>query len=86
MKNSNDSFTDRQRTGVHGPLLGSSQLTTFRASRITDSGRRTFFQSGEEHLDSVIRTIRDKLSPEFPSTRALDFHGGLKGVFLSAAE
>jgi len=85
MKISNDSSTDWQRMGSTDPYWAVLTDDRFHASRITDSARREFFQSGEEHLDSVIQTIRDTLSPEFAPTRALDFGCGVGRVLLALA-
>lgn len=57
----------------------------FRTATITDAARREFFESGEKHLDSVIKTIRERISPDFAPLRALDFGCGVGRVLIPIA-
>ncbi len=85
MKISNDASTDWQRMGFTDPYWAVLTDEKFRASRITDSARREFFQTGEEHLDSIIQRIRDRLGPDFAPSRALDFGCGVGRVLIPLA-
>jgi SAM-dependent methyltransferase len=85
MKFTSDSSTDWQRMGSTDPYWAVLTDDAFRASRITDSARREFFRSGEEHLDSVMQTIRHWISHDFAPTRALDFGCGVGRVLIPLA-
>ncbi len=85
MKISSDSSTDWQELGSTDPYWAVLTHERFRTGRITDSARREFFGSGEEHVDSVMQTIRDSLVPDFAPTRALDFGCGVGRILLPLA-
>lgn len=85
MKIFTDSSTDWQRFGETDPYWAVLTHEKFRASRITADARREFFQSGEDHLESVIRTIRDTIDVNFSPSRALDFGCGVGRVLIPLA-
>ena len=85
MRISNETSTDWQRMGSVDPYWAVLTEDRFRASTITDAARREFFESGEKHLDYVMRTIRETVSPDFAPSRALDFGCGVGRVLVPIA-
>jgi SAM-dependent methyltransferase len=80
-----ESSTDWQRIGETDPYWAVLTHEKFRTSRITAGARQEFFQSGEDHLDSVIQTIRDRIDASFSPSRALDFGCGVARVLIPLA-
>jgi SAM-dependent methyltransferase len=85
MKISNDASTDWQRLGSTDPYWAVLTHDRFRASALTESARREFFESGEEHLESIVQTIRSTLDSNFAPSRALDFGCGVGRVLVPLA-
>ena len=77
--------TDWQRFGATDPYWAVITDEKFHGSTITPEARREFFQSGEDHIESVVRTIRDKVDASFSPSRALDFGCGVGRVLIPLA-
>jgi SAM-dependent methyltransferase len=85
MKISNETSTDWQRMGSVDPYWAVLTDDRFHSSTITDAARREFFESGERHLDYVIKTIHERISPDFAPLRVLDFGCGVGRVLVPIA-
>lgn len=79
--------TDRawERFGDTDPYFGVLSDATFRDAQAEGEARRDFFRSGDEHVETFIRIIRDSLDPEFAPRRALDFGCGVGRVAIPLA-
>lgn len=66
-----------ERFGQAEPYYGVLSRERFRRQELNDGTIREFFQSGEEHVEFVMRTIRAHVAPDFKPARALDFGCGV---------
>ena len=53
--------------------------------KLSGNARRKFFDSGVEHIDSVLSIIRERLDPDFEPQRALDFGCGVGRLVIPLA-
>lgn len=59
------------------PYYGVITRGRFRRAQLDEPALHEFFQSGREHVEFVLGTIRNHLMPAFSPTRALDFGCGV---------
>jgi SAM-dependent methyltransferase len=58
----------------------------YRRDQLTDQGLRRFFDSGERHVDQLLRTIRDRLDPRFVPSSVLDYGCGVGRTLVPFAQ
>lgn len=63
--------------GQRDPYYGVLTTDRFRNDRLDAASRAEFFESGEKHIDYVMKTIRSVYAPEFRPRRVLDFGAGV---------
>lgn len=76
---------DWEAWGLKDAYFGVLTDARFRAAVLDDEARRTFFESGRMHVDSVLETCRSRLLPGFAPRRALDFGCGVGRVAIPLA-
>jgi SAM-dependent methyltransferase len=63
--------------GRTDPYYGVMAYDKFRKSNLTEQHLTEFFQSGREHVEFILDTIRAHIHPGFSPSRALDFGCGV---------
>jgi 2-polyprenyl-3-methyl-5-hydroxy-6-metoxy-1,4-benzoquinol methylase len=63
-----------ERFGATDPYYGVYSVDAYRQENLDADARRTFFASGEEHVDTVLATVRRLARPDFAPRSVLD-HG-----------
>ena len=53
--------------------------------QLSDAARAKFFESGEDHIETMFSIIRDRLDPAFEPRRALDFGCGVGRLLIPLA-
>ena len=81
----NSDSSDWERFGELDPYWAVLTEEKFRVTKLSAESRREFFQSGEEHLESVSKIIREILHPGFAPTRAVDLGCGVGRVLVPLA-
>ena len=80
----NNSDADWERFGSTDPYFAVLTAPEFHG-RLSEVERVKFFASGEEHIDTVLSIVRDRLDPSFSPVRALDFGCGVGRLLLPLA-
>ncbi len=80
----NDSDRDWEAFGKRDPYFAVLTAPEFHGA-LTGSAREKFFQSGEEHIETVLSIIRDRLEPNFTPQSALDFGCGVGRLVIPLA-
>lgn len=62
--------------GRRDPYFGAITKPRYHREQLSSENRADFFESGSEHIESVLAAIRKHLDPQFTPTRALDFGCG----------
>ncbi len=75
-----------ERIGATEPYWGVLTHDMYRARHMTAQNRQLFFQSGEDHVARVFRTVRRHVKPDFEPKTALDFGCGVGRVVLPLAQ
>lgn len=80
--------TDRnwEKLGETDPYWAVLTHEKYRKLQLTDESRDDFFKSGYEYVDLVLRTIRERLVPDYSPTRALDFGCGVGRLVIPLSE
>ena len=73
------------RWGLQDPYFAVLTLEEYRQERLSDESKKQFFQTGQQHYDHVLATIRAHLGAPFNPKRALDFGCGTGRVLLAMA-
>lgn len=63
--------------GAEDPYFGVSTYEKFKTSNINDEAKAEFFETGEEHISSVVAEIRRVFDAEFSPKNALDYGCGV---------
>jgi SAM-dependent methyltransferase len=81
------SNTDRawEQLGRNDPYFAVIVHEKYHRGRLNENSLREFFESGQAHIDFVIRTIRTHLNPHFQPTKALDFGCGVGRLIVPLA-
>lgn len=74
-----------EKYGEVDPYFGVVSHEKFRSDRLDGSAYEEFFRSGEEHVEAVLRTIREHLDPGFRPERVLDFGCGVGRLLVPLA-
>lgn len=71
--------TDRawEAFGRHQPYYGVVSHDRYRKENLTAGERRSFFRTGEEHVEFIFDTIATKVTSDFRPRRAIDFGCGV---------
>ncbi len=75
-----------ERWGVRDPYYGVLADERYRRNQLTDESLRRFFDSGERHVDQLVRTIRDRLDPRFAPSSVLDYGCGVGRTLVPFAQ
>jgi len=71
--------------GKQDPYFGVLTHPRFRKSNLDDASKAFFFDTGEEHIEHVFKTVRHVVTPDFSPRRALDFGCGVGRLVLPLA-
>ena len=74
-----------EKYGADDPYYGVLKHGAFKTHAFDDASRASFFQSGEEYVDSVFRDIHEHLGQQDPFARALDFGCGVGRLVIPLA-
>jgi 2-polyprenyl-3-methyl-5-hydroxy-6-metoxy-1,4-benzoquinol methylase len=87
-RNGPDLSTDHawEEWGRCDPYYGVITDPRFKRSQITEESRREFFESGANHVDYVMRTIRRCIAPDFTPQTVLDFGCGVGRTLIPFAK
>ena len=66
-----------EKFGKYDPYYGVMTCDKFRKENLTEEHLNEFFQSGRDHVEYILETIRESISPGFSPSRALDFGCGV---------
>lgn len=79
-----DSWAERtwRPFGRSDPYYGVCSHEMFRSHRMDAATRQAFFASGEEHVEQVLRTIREAVAPDFEPRSVLDFGSGVGRLLI----
>lgn len=79
--------TDRdwEAWGQNDPYYGVLSKEDFRIGALSADAKQAFFKSGEQHVNSVLDTIRKTFSAEFRPLRSLDFGCGVGRLLIPLA-
>jgi 2-polyprenyl-3-methyl-5-hydroxy-6-metoxy-1,4-benzoquinol methylase len=72
-----DPYKEWEKFGKRDPYYGVMTYDRFRKHNLTESHLAEFFQSGRDHVEYVLETIRASVQPDFSPSRALDFGCGV---------
>lgn len=81
------SRTDREwvRLGDVDPYYGVLSHPKYRRDALDDAALASFFSSGQEHVDHVLRVLRQRFRPDFHPLHSLDFGCGVGRVAIPLA-
>jgi len=74
-----------KKFGRQDPYYGVLSQDKYRKGNLTPAALREFFDSGRQHMDFVLATIRRHLDPQFRPRRALDFGCGVGRCLIPMA-
>lgn len=79
--------TDRdwEEWGKSDPYFGVLSSDEFHDDNLDEGALAKFFQTGEEHIDQVLRTIRDRLDRDFQARRCADLGCGVGRLVIPLA-
>jgi SAM-dependent methyltransferase len=79
--------TDRvwEKWGRDDPYFGVLSDDSYHTVNLTEENRVEFFRSGEEHVDSLLATIRARFQPDFEPGQSLDFGCGVGRLLIPLA-
>ena len=80
-----DPLREWESFGRVDPYYGVITLEPYRKKNLSEEALRSFFASGERHVESLFESIRRRLDPEFAPRRALDFGCGVGRLTLPLA-
>ena len=72
--------------GRRDPYYGVITHPKFTRSQITEESKREFFESGANHVDYVVGTIRRCIAPDFAPKNVLDFGCGVGRTLIPFAK
>ena len=75
-----------ERWGAIQPYWAVCSESRFSSATISDSALREFFDSGEEHVDRIFRTVEEHLDRNFKPRAALDFGCGVGRIVIPLAK
>ena len=80
--------TDKQweRLGKEDPYFGVLMDDEFKRENLNEHAKSEFFRSGEEHIDFIIRVIKQHLDANFCPKRSLDFGCGTGRLVIPIAK
>jgi 2-polyprenyl-3-methyl-5-hydroxy-6-metoxy-1,4-benzoquinol methylase len=76
---------DWEKWGATDPYFGVYSDSRFRRNQIKERDREAFFQTGREHVDHVLSTIRRVFNPAFAPSSGLDFGCGVGRLVIPMA-
>lgn len=79
--------TDRdwEAWGQNDPYYGVLSKEDFRIDALSADTRQAFFDSGEQHVDALLHTIRNTFCADFRPQRSLDFGCGVGRLLIPLA-
>ena len=80
----NNSDQDWEIFGKTDPYFAVLTAPEFHG-QLSDAARKKFFDSGEEHVETILSIIRERLDSSFAPERALDFGCGVGRVLIPLA-
>lgn len=76
---------DWEAWGSKDPYFGVLSLEQYRQENLSDAGRASFFESGEQHVGELLARIRTRFDPAFKPARSLDFGCGVGRILIPLA-
>ncbi|MFT7488320.1 MAG: SAM-dependent methyltransferase [Candidatus Promineifilaceae bacterium] len=83
---SNQTDADWEWFGKNDPYYGVVSWDCFRENSLDDATKAAFFQHGEDYVQDLLRVIRERVSADFVSHRALDFGCGVGRITIPLAK
>jgi len=80
-----NSDRDWEQLGRNDPYFAVVAYEKYHKGSLNENSLREFFESGQAHIDFVIRTTRTHLNPHFQPTKALDFGCGVGRLIVPLA-
>jgi SAM-dependent methyltransferase len=80
----NNSDRDWELFGKSDPYYAVLTAPEFHG-QLSDAARAKFFESGEEHIETMLSIIRERLDPAFAPRRSLDFGCGVGRLLIPLA-
>jgi SAM-dependent methyltransferase len=77
-----ESDTDWENWGARDPYFGVLTDPRYRADKLTKTDLEAFFATGEENVDSVLRTCRSYFGSAFSPNSVLDFGCGVGRLLI----
>lgn len=74
-----------ERFGKQDPYFGAVSYDRFRRENLNEQTKSEFFQSGENHIDFIVKAIRQHLDADFNPGRCLDFGCGVGRLVIPMA-
>lgn len=76
--------TDKQweKFGKEDPYFGVITHEKYSRKNLTKKAKQEFFKSGKEHVEDVLKTIKEKVDKSFNPKEALDFGCGVGRIVL----
>jgi 2-polyprenyl-3-methyl-5-hydroxy-6-metoxy-1,4-benzoquinol methylase len=82
VENSDQDWSEFGKTDPYFAVLTSDR---FRKDQLTQENLALFYQSGEDYVNRVLRTIHQHFAPQFKPARALDFGCGVGRLTIPLA-
>lgn len=76
---------DWEKWGAIDPYFGVLSSDEFHASKLNTATRQQFFDLGRDHIERIVRTIRDNFDSDFRPVSALDFGCGVGRLVIPIA-
>jgi len=74
-----------ERYGKLDPYFGVAGDEKYKMGNLDESSLEEFFESGEKHVNLILKAIREHLDSDFQPTRALDFGCGVGRLTIPLA-
>lgn len=75
-----------ERWGTLDPYWAVCSESQFVSANLSETSLKAFFDSGEEHLDWILRTVAEQLDHNFKPRVALDFGCGVGRILIPLAK
>lgn len=76
---------DWQTWGATDPYFGVLSEVSYRTDGMTAAAKQEFFESGEQHIEKIVQSLRIAFGPAIPPRTALDFGSGVGRLVIPLA-